>query len=197
MGLEARCPCRWTAGSGDVRALLEARELILRGDLRRTIPVAAITQVRVEGEDLRFRVGDEEVALGLGAARAGRWAKKLVAPPRTLAQKLGVGPSAKALVIGAAEDPALREALAGCVAARGEEAKLSVAVVADAAALEHALRLHETLPSGAPIWVVHGKGSGSPFAEAAVRRIMREAGYRDTKVSAVSDTFSATRYSCR
>jgi hypothetical protein len=72
-----------------------------------------------------------------------------------------------------------------------------VAVVADAAALEHALRLHEALPSGAPIWVIHGKGSRSPFGEAAVRRIMREAGYLDTKVSAVSDTRSATRYSRR
>jgi len=45
--------------------------------------------------------------------------------------------------------------------------------------------------------VVHGKGARSAFGETAVRRIMREAGYKDTKVSAVSDTLSATRYSRR
>jgi hypothetical protein len=46
--------------------------------------------------------------MGLGAVVAERWAKKLAAPPRTLAQKLGVGPLAKALVIGMVKDAALR-----------------------------------------------------------------------------------------
>jgi hypothetical protein len=197
MGLEARCPCRWNDGSGEVRALLEARELIVRGDLKRTIPIAAITLVRVKGGELCLRVGTEEVVLGLGAARAERWAKKLAALPRTLAQKLGVGPSSKALVIGTAEDPALREALADGEASRAEDAHLSVAVISNTATLQHALQVHATLPRGAPIWVVHGKGALAAFGEAPVRRIMRAAGYKDTKVSAVSDTLSATRYSRR
>ena len=57
------------------------------------------------------------------------------------------------------------------------------------------LRIHATLPRGTPIWIVHGKGPRAPFGEGPVRRLMREAGYRDTKVSAVSDDLSATRYS--
>ena len=197
MGLEARCPCRWSDGSGEVQALLEARELIVRGDLKRTIPIAAITLVRVEGSELRLRVGTKEIVLGLGAARAERWAKKLAAPPRTLTQKLGVGPSSKALVIGMVEDPALREALADSEASRVEDARLSVAVVMNAAALQYALQVHATLPSGAPIWVVYGKGARAAFGEAPVRQFMRAAGYKDNKVSAVSDTLTATRYTRR
>jgi len=197
MGLEARCPCRWSDGSGEVQALLEARELIVRGDLKRTIPIAAITLVRVEGSELRLRVGTKEIFLGLGAARAERWAKKLAAPPRTLTQKLGVGPSSKALVIGTVEDPALRGALADSEVSRVEDARLSVAVVTNAAALQYALQVHATLPSGAPIWVVYGKGARAAFGEAPVRQFMRAAGYMDNKVSAVSDTLTATRYTRR
>jgi hypothetical protein len=183
--------------AGEVRAFLETRELILRGALKRKFAIASITQMRVDGADLRFRVGKEKVTLELGAVVAERWAEKLAAPPRTLAQKLGIGPSAKALVIGAVEDPALRDALVDGKAARDNEAKLSLAVVNDAAALDYALQVHETLPSGATIWIVYRKGSGSVFGESAVRRIMRGAGYIDSKVSAVSDAFSATRYGRR
>jgi hypothetical protein len=197
MGLEARCTCRVNDGSGEVRALLESHELILRGEVKRKFPIASITQVRVDGGDLRFEAEKEKVALELGAVVAERWAKKLAAPPRTLAQKLGIGSSSKALVIGAVEDPALRDALAGSETAKPAEAKLSLAVVVDAVALDHALQVHATLPSGAAIWIVYRKGSDSAFGEAAVRRIMRQAGYIDSKVSAVSDSFSATRYGRR
>jgi hypothetical protein len=195
MGLEARCLCRWQGGAGEVKALLETHELILRGDFKRRYALVAMADVSVVGEDLRFTSGGEGVALALGAARAGRWAKKIGEPPPSLAKKLGVGPSSRALVIGQVSSAALQEALAGGTAASTDEARLSLAVVADAAALECALRAHATMPRGIPIWIVHGKGPRAPFGEGPVRRLMREAGYRDTKVSAVSDDLSATRYS--
>jgi hypothetical protein len=194
MGLEAKCDCSWSGGSGEVRALLEARELILKGHLRRTLRIAEMTEVRVEGQNLHFRVAGDEIALGLGADRAGRWAKKIAAPPPSLAQKLGVGPSSKVLVTGPMEDAALRQALEGSRAASAEEARLCLAVVTDETALEQALRVHEALPLKAPIWIVHGKGPRAAFGEGPVRKLMREAGYKDNKVSAVSDKLSATRY---
>ncbi|HXQ11444.1 MAG TPA: hypothetical protein VN805_10665 [Caulobacteraceae bacterium] len=195
MGVEARCICRWQEGAGEVKALLETHELILRGGLKRRFPFAAMAGVRVEGEDLRFTSAGDDVALALGADRAGRWAKKIVTPPPSLAEKLGIGPSSKALVIGQADSDALQRAVAAGTAASSDEARLSLAVVADAVALEQALRVHETLPRGTPIWIVHGKGPRAPFGEGPVRNFMRNAGYRDTKVSAVSDDLSATRYS--
>jgi hypothetical protein len=63
--------------------------------------------------------------------------------------------------------------------------------------LTHALHLHQSLPPGTPIWIVHGKGPNVLFGEGPVRKLMRDAGYKDNKVSGVSDTLTATRYTRR
>jgi hypothetical protein len=194
MGLEAQCRCRWSGGSGKVQVLLEAIELIVRGELRRRFPIVEMSEVRVEGDDLCFKSAGDEFALDLGADRAGRWMKKIATPPPSLTKKLGVAPSSKVLVIGPLEDAALREALEGGMAAGDEEARLSLAVVSDEKALQHALRIHEALPRATPIWMVNGKGPRASFGEGPVRKLMRDAGYRDNKVSAVSGSLSATRY---
>jgi len=197
MGLEAQCACRWAGGAGMVKALLETREFILRGELKRTIAIADILAVAVAGDALRLQTADGDLILELGAARAQRWARKLTTPPPTLARKLGIGPNCKALVIGPINDEALREALREGEAAGPEEAGLSLAVVADAAALDKALAIHGAALGERPLWLVYAKGPRGNFGEGAVRRIMRAAGYIDTKVSAVSEGLSATRYSLR
>jgi|HubBroStandDraft_1064217.scaffolds.fasta_scaffold00007_112 hypothetical protein len=193
MGAEAICPCRWPGGAGEVKALLETRELILRGALGRVFPFAEMTAIRVEDGALCFSAAGEAIALELGSDRAGRWAGKIANPP-TLAAKLGLAAASKALVIGPVTDPALAEALAGATAAGPEEARLGLAVVADAPSLEAALRRHESLLPSAPIWIVHGKGKRAGIGDNEVRGFMRASGYIDTKISAVSATLSATRY---
>lgn len=197
MGLEATCVCRWSGGSGEVKATLETRELILRGGLRRTLALVALNDVHIQDGDLCFRVESEDIALALGADRAARWAKKIAAPPPSLAHKLGIGPLSKVLVIGSIDDGGLLEVLDGRCAVGASKANLSLAVVRAAGELARALAGHEALPPGSPIWIVHGKGPRANFGEGPVRRIMREAGYRDSKVSAVSDTLCATRYARR
>jgi hypothetical protein len=194
MGLEAQCACRWSGGTGMVKALLETEELILRGDVKRTIPLPAIADVAVEGDELRFRAAGEELALTLGAKPAQRWATKLTTPPPTLARKLGIGPEARARVIGPVDDPVLREALRDAEAVDADDAALGIAVVADEAALRHALDVHG---AKGPLWLVYAKGPRAGFGEGAVRSLMRTAGYIDTKVAAVSDTLSAMRYHFR
>jgi hypothetical protein len=194
MGLEAKCSCRCNGSSGEVKALLETRELILRGEVRRSFRIAEVTGVRVENDNLCFRALDDEIALRLGRDVAQRWAKKMTTPPPSLAQKLGVGPSTKVLVIGSVEDPALIAALADSTADRAKEARLSLAVVDSETILKRALRIHETLPLKTPIWIIHGKGPNAAFGQDSVRRLMREAGYKDSKISGVSDNLSATRY---
>lgn len=197
MGLEQKCRAAWPGGSGDVKALLETHELILRGDVKRTFPIARLEKIRVEDEDLRFRVADEDIALTLGADKAGRWAKKLITPPPSLAQKLGTGPAAKALVIGEIDDPALVEALGENTTTSPQEAALCVAVVRDEAALQQAIRAQQSCAFETLIWIANVKGPRSPFSDNAVRSFMRDAGYIDNKVSAVSDVLSATRYARR
>jgi hypothetical protein len=194
MGLEAKCRCRWSGGSGDVKALLEAHELILRGNIRRRFPISEISDLRTRGDNLHFKHSSVEFTLELGAEQALRWARKIATPPPSLAKKLGVTPTSKVMLIGPLEDVVLQEALKDGIATGMEEARLSLAVVYDEPALENALRLHESLAAGTAIWIVHKKGRKAAFGEGPVRSYMRSVGYRDNKVSAVSDAHSATRY---
>ncbi|WP_382309026.1 hypothetical protein [Herbiconiux sp. UC225_62] len=176
-----------------VKALLESREFILRGPLRRGLLIEQLSDVVAEGDRLRFRHGGEEYELTLSPPVAARWAKKILTPPPTLAAKLGVSPERPALVIGRVTDARLVEALLGASVAGepGPPPEAAVAEVDDADGLERALA---ELPPGLPIWVVHRKGRGADFGEAAVRQRMRSLGFIDTKVSAVSDARTATRY---
>jgi hypothetical protein len=194
MGLEAKCHCRWSGGSGEVKALLEAHELILRGDVKRRFPIAKISDLRTKGGDLHFRHSADEFVLELGVDQARRWAKKITTPPPSLAKKLGVTSTSKVMLIGPLRDGVLQEALKDAIATRKEEARLSLAIVHDAQTLEKALACHQSSAVGTPIWIVYEKGSKAAFGEGAVRSFMRGAGYRDNKVSAVSDTLTATRY---
>jgi hypothetical protein len=194
MGLQAVCQCRAPEGSGEVKALLETRELILRGAVRRRLAFAALSNVREEGGNLCFEASG--AALELGAERAALWARKILNPP-SLASKLGLGPTVRAFLIGEVTDPTIAAALAGNLANSPSEASLSLAVATDAAALSQALGRHEAALPGRPIWIVHGKGRQAALNDNAVRAVMRGAGYIDTKVSAVSETLSATRYARR
>jgi len=98
------------------------------------------------------------------------------------------------LVIGPVEDANLQAALEGAAADSINEARLSVAMVYDELGLHQALSVHENLPLGTPIWIVYGKGPRAGFGETPVRDAMRNAGYMDNKVSAVSETLSAGRF---
>jgi hypothetical protein len=197
MGLEAVCTCRIDNEAAEAKALLEARELILRAPFKRTIAIAAMENVRVEDGDLLFSAGGARIAIGLGAATAAKWAKKIATPAPSLAAKLGIGHASPALVIGPVEDSALVEALDQHVATGPADAKLSLAIVDSAAALDAALAVHAALPAGSPIWLVYAKGAKAAFGDGAVRAHMRAIGFIDSKSSAVSETLSATRYARR
>ena len=194
MGLEAKCRCRWNGASHAVKALLEAHELIIRGDLKQRFALADLRDIGASGDDLRFTTAAGDFALELGAGQARRWAKKIATPPPSLAKKLGVAATSKVMAIGRLDDAALAEALKDAIASRKEEARSSLAMVRDEPALRSALAAHEQLPNGTPIWIVYEKGPKAGLGEAPVRRFMRAAGYRDSKVAAVSDALSATRY---
>ena len=126
------------------------------------------------------------IALHLGAADAASWAKKIATPPPTLAAKLGITAGTAVRVIGKVDDPELAAALA---TATGTDPALTVAQVADAAALDRAA----TAADG-PLWLAYTKGKTSPFGERAVRDAMRGRGWVDVKVASVSDRLTATKF---
>ena len=189
MGRETLCHAEWPSGAGEVKALLESQELILRGALRRFLPVAALNDVVVDGDRLILGHGGETIALTLGAKTAASWAKKIAAPPPTLAAKLGIGSATRVQTVGNLDDPALAAAVARGIAATAD-AEVTLAEVTDAHALDRAVAATGTTP----LWLAYAKGKASPFGEAAVRTAMRERGWIDVKVASVSDRLTAAKF---
>ena len=196
MGREASCTARVGTETEEVTALLESTTVVLRGALKRKWEIAALQNLRVESEELRFEIGDEAVALALGEKEAGKWLTKLQTPPPTLAAKLGVSAENPALLIGptiGSLDPALAEALAGGITTNLREARMLVAVLSKPSEIERMADFHADMICKT-VWVVHPKGPGASPSDAEVRTAMRGWGYVDNKTSAVSDALTATRY---
>ncbi|MGB6688737.1 MAG: hypothetical protein WBE76_12945 [Terracidiphilus sp.] len=63
MGREANCKCDWAGTTGNVKALLETSELILRGEIRKRIPFAELKGVKAQAARLCFTVAGEPVQL--------------------------------------------------------------------------------------------------------------------------------------
>ena len=196
MGREALCTARVGSETAEVNALLESTTVVLRGAIKRKWEIAALQNLRVESEELRFEIGDEAVALALGEKEAGKWLTKLQTPPPTLAAKLGVSAENPALLIGptiGSLDPALAEALAGGITTNLREARMLVAVLSKPSEIERMADFHADMICKT-VWVVHPKGPGASPSDAEVRTAMRGWGYVDNKTSAVSDALTATRY---
>jgi hypothetical protein len=210
-----------------VKAVLESRELILRGPLRRVLPLSDITDVATDGDGLRFRHDNQRYELILGPAAAARWAKKIVTPPPTLAAKLGISAERPALVIGPVTDSELAAALAGTSVSPGSSvsAETSAPVAPESTRADSAARgthhIPDSIPTDIPVVAVAevddpaalatalaGLPAAMPiwvvyrkgraaFGEAPIRDRMRSQGFTDTKTSAVSETRSALRFSPR
>ncbi len=187
MGREATTYAEIGREGREVKVVLEARELILRGPIPRRYSRERIADLRVEAGALCFAADGEAVALHLGEEVALRWASAIRKPLPSLREKLAL--KGLALVIGRCDDPALVAALDGARAARPEEASVVVACVDTIADLEGAI----AESAGLPIWAVYPKGA-SAFGDAAIRAHLRGLGYRDSKSCAVSDRLTATRY---
>lgn len=196
MGREAHVECMVGGQAELVHALLETREMILRGKtLRRRFALADLEQLRVSAEDLCFAVSGESVSLRLGAAGATKWLDRIRTPAPSLASKLGIGPGRPAAVFGPVDDDAdLAAALVGARTNRLADAVSLVAAVFSMDELVQALQVHAGMSCEA-VWVVHAKGGkAAALGDAVIREVLRARGYRDNKTSAVSAGLTATRY---
>ena len=195
MGREALTHAEVGGERGEVRALLESGELVLRGAIRRHFPRSALVGVTAHEDRLCFTCAGEEVQLYLGAKTATAWAKAIATPPPTLRAKLGLDKGERALVLGAFEDKALTEAITGA-RAHAATADMIVACIRSSdelRAVRDVHKGHERLP----LWTIYPKGSGVVFGEGEVRAFLRAEGLRDTKSCAVSERLTATRYTSR
>lgn len=175
---------------------MESSEVIVRGQVRVRIPRSAITAVRSERDALIIEAGEDELVLDLGEVEAAKWALTLLKPPPTLAQKLGVGADRRAFVVGVVDDIRLVEALDDATVRDPGEALTLIAVLRAHADLSAALSLAQSHPT-LPIWCVHGRGKSAVVTGPSVRLAFRSARYVDSKTSAVSGSWTATRYTRR
>lgn len=190
MGREALVHVRAGDEEGEARALLEAGELVLRGQIRRRYARASLEDVRVEGPCLVFRSGGETVSLGLGETAAAAWRQAIAKAPPDLRTKLGLDKGGKALVVGACDDADLEHALTD---ARTDERAQAAMVIARIDGPED-LRAAREASGELPLWTVYPKGKAATFGDTAIRTALRDAGWRDTKSCAVSERLTATRY---
>lgn len=195
MGLEATCTCVWAGKRSTVKALIEPPELILRGELRKRVPIAKMQSIEAERDQLRFSVEGESVALLVGSDLAAKWADALLKPPPTLAKKLGISAEKTVWMVGPVDDEALKAALAEAKSVSESKGDLILARVDSMAELHSAL-MHAAgqLNTGIPIWFIYRKGPGLPLSENLVRTTALATGIVDTKVASVSDAFSALRF---
>jgi hypothetical protein len=199
MGREATCMCEWNGEMARVKALIEPPELVLRGEIRRRLPFSELRQPRVEGGALRFKYGRDVVTLKLETRTAENWVKVILAPPPSLAKKLGITPESTVWMIGEIDDGQIESALAEArrVARKGPGvgADAIVARVNTAAELERAFKTAAKATSnGVPIWIVYRKGPGHAISESDVRAAGLAAGIVDVKVAAVSPLLTGLKF---
>ncbi len=178
-----------------VKALLESKEIILRGELRKRLPFSELGNLKANLDRLSFTVDGEPVELILGNDASAKWASSITNPP-SLAKKLGITPQSIVRVIGDVSEESLNEALAQAAQIAEKNASLIIAVADSLDSLHHALKATRSQWSkGVPIWIVYPKGKGHSIDETAVRSLLRENGLMDTKVASISTRLTALRFS--
>lgn len=172
--------------SGGLEVRGARRATVSRSELRRIGAIDGVMELEAGGDSFRFELGDA----------ASSWAEALATPAPTLAEKLGVSHGEAVAVRGELPVAELTDALSNAPRRAPWEATVVVAVVRTEAELDSLPGWLRECGVAAPVWVVHGKGRASTApGDNTVRTVMRAAGLRDTKVSAIGGTWSATRYS--
>jgi len=195
MGRQAKATWIGENGCAAVTLHLESAGLQISGERRVRLPRDAWSQVESADGVVSFVAHGDTYRFRLGPA-ASAWATALTTPPPPLAEKLGVAQGGTVAVRGELPLPELEEALADAARVAPWEAEVVVVVVRTDAELESLPVWFRECGIATQVWIVHGKGRGSTApGDNAVRAVLRTAGWRDTKVSAVGDTWSATRYS--
>ncbi len=194
MGLEAESELVIDGHTVHIKALLESQTLIFRGAVKKTLPISELHNLHVVNDQLLFEHLTTPYILSLPAGQAAKWLKKLTTAPPSLAQKLGVDSGHRALVWGQSDDHALNAALMDAITTDPQKAVMAIAVARSPDDLSAALAELTTRLPHAPLWIVFPKGAKSPLPDTSVRSHMRALGYIDTKVSAVSDVLTATRF---
>jgi hypothetical protein len=195
MGKEAACLCECSGASFQVKAVLEAGELILRGDLKKRIPRSSIVDVSVRDGCLCFKAGGDEIALAIGEAAALKWQQALQTPPPSLADKLGIVATTSVQLYGEIDDGNLQDALQVASRVSSHAGDIFITRIETEKDLDAVAKI-ATAPAnfGRPLWVIFRKGAGHSLSEASIRTVLREKNLIDVKVASVSAKLTGLRF---
>ncbi|KAF0110812.1 MAG: hypothetical protein FD163_517 [Hyphomonadaceae bacterium] len=197
MGLEANTLLIVNGDEFEVKALLESNELILRGGYKARLRFENLANVRANDGRLIFENEGKDFRLELGQVYAEKWAIKISSPPKPLFEKLGIKPNDNIYVFGKISEENIILAISGSIISSANEAILAFTQFNDLSDIEKMLNEYSTEGFQCPIWTIHGKGKTSAPNGDIVRKIMRANGFIDTKICAISDDWSATKYSLK
>lgn len=198
MGREAICKCDWAGTTATVKVLLESSEIVVRGDIRKRVPISELRNVEVQSGWLCFNASGDQVQIFLGAPAAEKWAVAINTPPPSLARKLGITNESVVRTIGSISEKALNAALAEAAQVSAKRPDMIIAYVDTPESLNAALR--EAKPQmlkSIPVWLVYPKGAGHSLNESTIRSLLRNNGMVDTKVASVSSQLTALRFNLR
>jgi hypothetical protein len=195
MGYDASCEMRIQGRAGRGTVLLEQKALVVRGDIRLTIPLSGISEATAADGWLHIRFGGRDAAFAVGA-RAARWAQRILHPPSRL-DKLGVKAGMRVRVAGEIERDfaaELRAAGATVVSrAGGAPADLVFYGVGRREDLRALADLAGAIAPNGAVWTVRPKGQRT-ITEADTMAAGKAAGLVDVKVVSFSDTLTAEKF---
>jgi hypothetical protein len=198
MGYDAQCDIRFDGQTVRAKAVLEQKDLVLRGPLRLSIPLARISEATASDGWLRVSFDGRLAEIGLGPA-AEKWAQRITNPPSRLA-KLGVKEGIRILVLGAVEEAFVEELQAAGATVlrrmgRGTTPAFDVIFVAveRRESLDQLEALRSKIVSSGAIWTLRPKGQRA-ITEADTMAAGKRAGLVDVKVVSFSDTLTAEKF---
>src|SRR5450755_2210493 len=192
MGLEIPCQVQFGGKRYQGKALLEAKEILFRGDIRLKIPLSSIKKVKAANGELRIKTPEGLAIFELGP-KATVWQEKIL-NPKSLVEKLGVKPGETVSLRGSFAKE-FRESL------KKHGAKISATTnlpwtffaAEDSRELAGMKSITEGMRGADALWIVYPKGQKS-ITEHDVRGAGMRAGLTDLKVASFSETHTALKF---
>jgi hypothetical protein len=199
VGLEAACLIRIDGQTARGTARLEHKDLVFRGPIRVSVPLAQITHASARDGTLVVRFAGRQAELEIGEPAASRWGQRITNPPSRL-DKLGVKPGMRVALVNLPDSAfrvELERAGATVLARIGSSLDALFFGAAQPDDLDRLASLKDYLqPSGA-LWVIRKKGEKKGETKVTERASMaagKKAGLVDVKVVSFSDTYTAEKY---
>lgn len=193
MGREKLCNASLGDEHGEVRAMLETNEIVLRDGIAAKLPLSTLRSMRVREDRFEAHTNRGLLSLALGATEAAAWLARINDPP-SLPRKLGVERGTPVHVVDDHPEPRGVLSAAGASFVALEQATLVFVVVESETQLAALARLAAMRPASAHLWVLRPKGKHAAIKESVIIASLKAQGLAPSKTAAWSDAYAADRY---